>query len=287
MGTRKLLRRFLPKNHWGDRIYGRYIFRRRLGRDPEFPPVKFNDHLFALKTSGACYDPLIQFVTDKEYAKLYIAATVGKEYVTETYRILRSKEDLKEFNLDRFPCILKPTHSSGQVLVCPDASTPLDRAGLEKWFEIDYYKSKREQNYRYLLPKILVEEFFFEDDQRVPKDYKFFCFRGVPRIIQVDTGRFSNQTQNYYDPSWGRIPVVALYPGTDEDDDKPILLDRMLELARQLSAPFPFVRVDMYATATEIRIGELTFVPWSGAQLLQPPEAEFDWGAYFSNGREP
>ena len=201
MSRKSLMRRFLPKNLWGDRIYGRYIFRSRLQRDPEFPPVKFNDHLFAWKTSDACYDPLIQFVTDKEYAKLYIAATAGKEYVTKTYRILRSKEDLKEFSLDRFPCILKPTHSSGQVLVCPDASTTLDRAELEKWFEIDYYKSKREPNYRHLAPKIIVEEFFSEDSRTVPNDYKIFCIRGIPKFIQVDGDRFSGHTRNLYDLS--------------------------------------------------------------------------------------
>ena len=51
------------------------------------------------------------------------------------------------------------------------------------------------------------------------------------------------------------IPVVALYPGREQDEEEPELLDHMLNLARILSAPFPFVRVDMYATETEIRIG--------------------------------
>ena len=283
MATRKLLRQFLPKNRWGDRIYGRHSFRKRLGRDPVYPPVKFNDHLFAWKTSGACYDPLIQFVTDKEYAKLYIAAIVGEEYVTETYRILQRKKELKELNLDRFPCILKPTHSSGQIMVCGDDSAPLDRTELEKWFEIDYYYSKREPNYRHLSPKIIVEEFFSEDGHTIPTDYKIFCVHGIPKFIQVDGDRFSGHSRNLYDLSWNRIPAVYVYPNRKRDDPRPELLDKMLDAARKLSAAFSFVRVDFYATKTEIRVGELTFFPESASGKLEPEEAENALGAYFSD----
>ena len=174
MSRKSLMRRFLPKNLWGDRIYGRYIFRRGLGRDPEFRPVKFNDHLFALKTSGACYDPLIQFVTDKEYAKLYVAATVGKEYVTETYHILRSKEDLKEFSVDRFPCILKPTHSSGEVLVCIDSFSPLDREKLDNWFSVNHYERSREKII-VIYDRRLLSKNFFRRRPVYSKGLQIFC----------------------------------------------------------------------------------------------------------------
>ena len=277
------MRRYLPKNLWGDRVYGRYDFRRRLGRDPEYPPVKFNDHLFAWKTSGACYDPLIQFVTDKEYAKLYIAATVGEKYVIETYRILRGKNELQELSLDRFPCILKPTHSSGQILVCPDASALLDREGMEKWFDIDYYGSKREPNYCHLTPKIIVEEFFSEDGRTIPNDYKIFCILGVPKFIQVDGDRHSGHTRNLYNLSWSRIPATYVYPNREQDDPRPALLDEMIDAARKLSAAFPFVRVDFYATETKIRVGELTFFPEGASGKLEPEEAEYTLGAYFND----
>ena len=277
----KKLRRILPKTFWGDRQFGIHRFHQRLGRLPEKRPVRFNDHLFALKTSGKLNDPMIQFLTDKEYAKLYTSETVGKKFVNETYQVLRSKEELDNFRLDRFPCILKPTHSSGQAMPCVDPSTLLNREELRNWFDIDYYERSREHNHRYLVPKIIVEELFSEDGQTTPKDYKTFCFQGVLQMIQVDTDRFSDQVQSFYDVNWTRIPVVALYPGRDKDEEKPILLERILDLARQLSSPFPFVRVDTFAARTEIRIGKLTFMPWSGAQPLQPVEVDFAWGAYF------
>ena len=186
----KWRRRLLPKTPWGDRIFARHRFYRRLGRSPENSPVRFNDHLFALKAGGMGYDPLIQYVTDKEYAKQYVSSVVGSNYTTETYRILRNKEELKTYVPDRFPCILKPTHSSGQAVICADQSGSLDREKLGRWLYINYYYLSREQNYRHLVPKIIVEEFFSKDGQTVPDDYKIFCFRGVPKLIQVDSGSF-------------------------------------------------------------------------------------------------
>ena len=194
---KKLLLWLLPKSLWGDRIYGLYRFYRRFGRLLEIPPIRFSDHLVTLKMSGTNYDPLVQFVTDKEYAKLYIAATVGEEYTIETHYILRCREELAEFSLNRVPCVLKPTHLSGQVLICTNLSDPLDRQALCRWLDVNHYKRSREQNYRYLIPKIIVEEFISEDGYSVPYDYKFLCFHGYPRIIQVDKGRFSKQSQSF------------------------------------------------------------------------------------------
>ena len=49
---------------------------------------------------------------------------------------------------------------SGPVVICLDVQTPVDRALLRCWLHTDYYKEKREANYRHLRRKIIVEEFF-------------------------------------------------------------------------------------------------------------------------------
>ena len=281
MGRRALLQRFLPRTLWGDRVYGRYLFHGRLGRYPEDPPVGFNDHLFALKTSGGGYHPLIQFVTDKEYAKLYISSVLGEQYVIDTYRILQTREEWRNYQPNRFPCVIKPTHLSGAVLICTDPLTPLQRTRRRNWFDTNYYERSREHNYRYLVPKIIVEEFFSDNGHTVPNDYKIFCFRGKPKFVQVDFNRFSGHTRNLYDTSWTRISATLGYPNEEEDGPKPALLEDMLHAAQELSAPFPFVRIDMYALKKKVKIGELTFFPAGAAKMLNPPEAEFILGAYF------
>lgn len=100
-------------------------------------------------------------------------------------------------------------------------------------------------------------------------------------MIQVDSGRFTDHTRNLYDESWNLLPMTNVYPNRIKDDPKPALLGEMLHVAQELSAPFPFVRVDMYSTESEMRVGELTFFPGGAAVLLRPPEAEITLGEHF------
>ena len=50
----------------------------------------------------------------------------------------------------------------------------------------------------------------------------------------------------------------------------------MIELARKLSAPFPYVRVDFYNPPDNIIFGELTYFPGSGLLPLVPVQNNFD-----------
>ena len=272
MSTSRRLRRVLPATAWGDRVFARYQFRRACGRDPQTPPQGLSDQLFALRTGGATRDPLVQMVTDKEYVKLYVRAVLGDGYVNPTYRILRSRAELSEYSPDRIPCVLKPTHASGEVMICRDPEAGLDRGRLHAWLDMDYYRRSREPQYRNLSSKIVVEEFFSPDGASVPDDYKIWCACGVAVMVQVDSGRFTQPTRNLYDTSWNRIPARIKFPNREGDDPKPPLLAEMLAAAQRLSAPFPFMRVDLYASDTEFRVGELTFLPRGGAARQIEPE---------------
>ena len=120
-----------------------------------------------------------------------------------------------------------------------------------------------------------------EPHPTIPDDFKVFCVRGVPKFVQVDSGRLSRHTRNLYDVAWNRISATYVYPNREQDDPRPTLLDVMLKAATVLSAAFPFVCVDFYATETDVRVGELTFFPESASGKLEPEEAEYLLGAYF------
>ena len=271
----------LPETMWADRLYALFEFLGHHRRFPEKAPRRYSDHLFALRTSGALYDPLRNFVTDKEFIKLYIAATVGARYNVRTLRILRTKDDVEALTLDRFPCVLKPTNGSDRVHICTDANDVPDVETLRQWLDLDFYKESREQNYRYLRQKIIVEEFLSEDGRTPATDYKITCFHGRPGFIQVETGRFAEYSRSFYDPDWRPMPVAIRYPRGAGEDVRPPMLERMLDLAERLSAPFDFIRVDLYATATDLRVGELTNCPNAGRSKVTPPEAQFLLGRFF------
>ena len=152
---------------------------------------------------------------------------------------------------------------------------------LKKWFNVDYYRKTREQNYRGLIPKVIVEEFISEDGRTVPEDYKVFCFGGVPKLVQVDSDRFSGHTRILYDTEWDRLPMTLQYPNTSRSHPKPATLEKMLDLAARLSRPFSFIRVDMYAARAQIKVGELTSCPESAGGKIHPLSAEITLGRLF------
>lgn len=271
----------MPRNAWGDREFNRRRFVRRQGRSPSpHEPRRFTDYLYRIKVDGSLTDPLRQFATDKEFAKLYIAHTVGPDYLPETYRILRNADDIEAFIPDRVPCVVKPTHLSGAALFHTDADQTIDRDLLRAWLNGGYYRGSREANYRYLRPKIIVEEFLSEDGLSVPKDYKLFCFHGVPKLIQVDSGRFGEHTRNFYDMRWNRLPMTYHYPSGSEDEE-PLLLEEMSQVASRLASGFSFVRVDLYASRTRICAGELTFCPEGANAPLLPGAADIELAKLF------
>ena len=273
----------LPSTQWADALVAITQYVRRHKRIPRLRnPLLFNEHLLRIKLDGTLADPLRQYVTDKDYVKHYVASAVGREYALETYDILRTSDEVNNLQLTRIPCVIKPTHMSGQVLICVDRTTRIDRELLKKWLRTNYYKRSREKNYRYLVPKIIVEEFFSGDGTNPPNDYKIFCFNGCPKLIEVDADRFLQHTRNYYDIAWNRLDVVVNYPPRQHGDPKPKNLGLMLDIARQLSKPFSSIRVDMYSNNRCVKVGELTNCHESAGGLVRPTMAERWLGELFT-----
>ncbi|MCY3947151.1 MAG: ATP-grasp fold amidoligase family protein [Anaerolineaceae bacterium] len=271
----------LPANNLGD---GLYAWMHYLVNQRRLPGGKYsgrlNDYLYRLKVDGTLLDPMYQFVCDKEYAKYYISAVVGRQFTLKTLQVLRNDDDVDSLQLDHFPCVVKPSHLSGQVQFCYENDKSLDRDLMKGWLRKNLYRISRPQDYKHLTPKILVEEFFSGDGLSVPNDYKIFCFGGSPAFIQVDADRFTCHTRNFYDTSWKRMPLTLMYPSREEDDPRPGQLERMLEIAARLSAPFPFIRVDLYASSKAIKVGELASIPESAGGRIEPPSGEYVLGRF-------
>ncbi len=275
-------RRWLPRNAWGDREFCRRRFVRRQGRQPDPEGAgRLTDLIYRIKTDRSLLDPLYQFITDKELAKLYIDNTVGPGYAPETYRVLRSPDEIRAFVLDRASCVMKPTHMSGPILFHTDPDEAVGRDFLRKWLEKDHYGGTSEGNYRLLRPKIIVEEFLSEDGVPVPKDCKLFCFHGVPKMVRVDSDRFGTLTQNFYDLEWNQLPITFGVPTGPKDDKVSRRLTEILRIASLLALPFPLVLVNLYVCEAGIRTGELISCPRGMDDLLIPPDANIELAKFF------
>ena len=274
-------RSLLPRIPPGDRAFARVEFLLAHGRLPERRPVRYADHLFARRVDGSLREPLRRFVSDKEYAKMFIELRVGARYNLRTYALLRTVGEVESFVPERFPCVVKPTAAASVLRFVPGPGDFPDRETLRRWLALDFYREGREWNYRHLRQKIMVEEFFTEDGRHQAPEYKMFCFRGKPCFIMEALHRFTARyTCTFYDPEWRRLEM-AVRGRPNPAHAKPPRLGLMLDLAERLSAPFDFVRVDLYATDSEVRVGELTTCPQRALQVWEPASAQYDLGRHF------
>lgn len=226
-------------------------------------PATFNEKLLYSKLLGEHRQcgPLV----DKELAKRWAGARIGSEYIIETFSVFKEVRQSVLGGLP-VPCILKPTHSSGRVLVLRDRAqrtSPLTVKTVAEWLRINHFFLSGEPQYRDLEPKVICERLLGSQDGAI-NDYKMFCFGGEPKLIQVDTDRFTNHKRAFFDPSWTKQPFGLRYPPPERSVRKPRHLDEMLGCAQVLSRGFAFVRIDFYEYRDRVFFGEVTFHPESG-----------------------
>ncbi|MFT6944885.1 MAG: hypothetical protein ACJAUW_001463 [Yoonia sp.] len=263
----------VPYNRLGDRIIAWKKFLARHRRLPSQKKMLWNDVLYRLKTSDALRDPLRVFVSDKEHVKDYVKAVAGDHYNVPTIDVIRNVDSVRTYP---FPpnCCIKPTQASGQVIL-RKGNAPLDLDRIESWFKLNQYHAGREINYRYLKPKIIIEPLIFDTDNI--EDYKFFCYDGVPKIVQVDVDRQRTHERSLLDMQWRDLGWSIIYPKADEPPAKPANFDEMRALASTLSAGFDgFIRIDLYSNGSQIYLGEITNVSGNAQGNFRPPEAEVE-----------
>lgn len=262
-----------PRIRLGDKIWTLRMFLRAHHRFPSKDKLIFNDVLYRIKTSDDLFDPLRTFTNDKELVKLYVKAVVGQKYVVPTIAILRSCLEIEKFNFPK-KCCIKPTHASTKIFFRRNNES-IDKSVLKNWMSLNYYNSSREISYKYLKPKIIVEPLLFDKDPNDLKDFKFFCYKGVPKIIQVDFNRHTNHSRNLYDTQWNELPYSTKPLRNPYGMKKPSDLKEMLRVASDLSRPFDFVRIDLYNNG-KILVGEITHCHGNATEFFYPRNGEIE-----------
>lgn len=208
-------------------------------------------------------------LADKIKVREYVIRCGFPEILNELYGVYDTPEEINFKNLpDRF--VLKTNHASAtNFFVYDKARVDLVdlRNKFNKWLKIDYGLKTATPHYSRIKPKIIAEKYLLQnnDIKLALTDYKIYCFNGVPRYIFVFSDRIAN-THQYskmiYDCAWNPHPEF-INNGLKMADVmcRPESLDKMLNIARILSNPFPFVRVDLYEIEGEPIFSELTFTP--------------------------
>ncbi len=272
IAARSVVKIYLKLPNWSfiDRAVGLFYFlyqHHRLPGDHD----RLNFLLYKLKTSGELLKPERVYTTDKEFVKLFIKSVVGDQYNIPTFGVIRSPDELESYE---FPnrCVIKPTHLSGDVIIRTNGET-IDRNLIRSWFQKDYYKEGREINYKFLTPKIIVEEIAFDDED--VGDVKLFCQSGRIKFIQCHFDRRGNHTSNFYDSNWEPLNFSMKYPVSSCHKPRPGNFDEITSIAEKLSAHFTLVRVDLYISdkLDKIYVGEITHCHGNAGEVFIPIQA--------------
>lgn len=260
---------YIPKNRLGDKFVAYLNFIRCHKRLPK--NYSLNDYLFRIKTSKEILDVLRQYTSDKELVKNYIKDTVGDELNVKTIAILRSADEIFEYKFQKGE-VVKPTHASGRIHFVND--TNFDKNELVEWLSLNYYDISREANYKYLTPKIIIEEPIF--GRHDVDDIKFFCVDGKVKVIQWDFDRHTNHTRLLYDRNWISLDASIGYPKSSKTKSQPSKLNEMINVAEKLAKPFSLVRVDLFfcENTGKYYVGEITHCHGSSNESFDSKESE-------------
>lgn len=183
-------------------------------------------------------------------------------------------DNVEEIDFDSLPnqFVLKCNHGSGYNIICLNKKNLIieqTKQRLSTWLQKDYSTLWGEMHYHNISHKIICEQLL---STTAPLEYQVWCLNGEPESFLVCRKRYEGGYDSWsYSLDWQRL--YDRLEENVEDLPKPANLDQIIEFARILSKPFPFVRADFYDVDGKIFFAELTFTP--ACNLLTAYKKEF------------
>ena len=249
-------------------------------------PITYNQKIQWLKL----YDnfPMKKQLADKYRVREWVSSRIGDDYLIPLLGLYSSAN---EIDFEKLPnqFILQCNHGSNMHCIISDKSQANEKSikrYLNKCLKRDYsYATGFELQYRGIKPYIIAEEYLQSNDVGLT-DYKFLCFNGEPHLVWVDSGRYVDHRRTFFDLNWNRLNISNNGYLINEDEQKPENFTTMIELARNLSEGFNYVRVDFYNVEGTIYFGEMTFTSASGLEFFKPDKYNVLFGEKIKLGKK-
>ena len=225
-------------------------------------------------------DSIYTLLSDKYTVREWVKNKIGEEYLIP---LLGKWDHFDQIEFDQLPdrFVLKTNNGCHSNIIVKDKNQFLRQRWIAKK-KMEYWMTSQacyeglELHYKDIQPLIIAEEFMEpESGEDCLTDYKIHCFNGTPFVFEVIEGRTTRETVDLYDTNWKHLPVTELpFPNSDQERNKPGNLEKMLEIASELSKGFQYVRVDLYST-DKVYFGEMTFTPTNGLDRYAPDEWDY------------
>jgi hypothetical protein len=210
--------------------------------------------------------PILKIYADKLAVRDYVQATCGEVKLPRLLSVHDNAADAVA-SIPSGPWVMKGSHGSGMILIS-DRKHPRTKGQVrhhaQNWLRTDYSLKHWEWQYHRLPRRIMFEE-HLGDGQGVPHDYKLYVIHQQVRFMEIDQGRYSNHTRDFFYPDWTPIRSrIGPAPTAAELPARPQHLERMVAIAEALARDTDFLRVDLYEVRGDVYFGELTHSPAAG-----------------------
>ena len=235
-------------------------------------------------------NPEYAYYTDKYEVKNYIKnLKIEDLHYAKVHKIIDLNEtliDLKDLPKD---CVIKSNNGWNDIIIIKNNKIEkMIMRGKKLSNDVNNYntwrqkviipqKGKYEDHYRYMKPVIFVEEYLGDK----PNDYKFYCFHGEIKIIDIVSERFNNYRANTYDKDLNILPYSLFNKRTNLKIKIPNNFEKMKKIAEELARKYEFARIDLYDINGKIYFGEITFTPFDCSHSFQPNKYDYLVGSYW------
>jgi len=253
-----------------DKIFLKWKYKRRFGKKLDLKqPKTFNEKMQWLKLFERT--PLHTLCADKYAVREYIKAVIGGKYLIPLLYHTQDFKDIKPENLPDIPFIIKTNHDSAGSIVIKskkDVDWETIRKHLKKKLSRNFYYTSKEWQYKHITPSIIVETLLEDKNGELP-EFSLHCFNGKVKLICGYIEK--NCTAIFYDMNWEEQPPpwVQTNQKKHRSINRPKTMDEMIHIAKKLSSPFSYARIDFYDIDGKIYCGEITFHHIAGFQPFQ------------------
>lgn len=232
-------------------------------------PKSLDEKISFLKLNVYNKDERIKEYADKYLVRAHIARKGYGEYLNEIYGFFNTYEAIDWGSLpNKF--VIKWTNGSGMNYICQNKEEidhNLLKREIEKWRKSKPYLVSAELQYLNSKAGIVIEKYLGDTEGNLPKDYKVYCFNGVPKCIKVMAERETELAGVFMSIDWELISGIDKYRMLGSVPQIPNNLETMLKIAADLSEEFPFVRMDFFEVGNKLIFGEMTFTPSGGINV--------------------
>lgn len=260
----------------------RELFEPRFGHPPNFErPRTFNEKVQWRKLHDR--RPLLSLLADKYRVRSYVRERLGSAYLVPLLQVAGSPSRVFLEGFEDSVAV-KPSHSSG-VCVLIRRPREVTREALQQRLRppmrVPHGLLLGEWAYWSISPRVLVERLLLDSNGRTPIDYKFHCFDGEARFVEVHLDRFGHHRCAHFTRDWTPLDVSWGPAPPAENPNPPSLLEEMIQAAEALAAGLDYVRVDLYQIRRRIFFGEMTIYPASGLDPTHPEDWDLELGDHW------